>query len=199
MSAAEPIETRARLLDAGRAVYLEGGAAAFSLREVARRVGVSAPAVYRHFENKEALLAAVCEDGFRTFGLYLMRSLGAKTPLDRMRACGTQYLRFALERPHDYRVIFMSELVALGFTEKIPSDHESAATFLFLVDRVRECQAAKVFAKGDETEIAAMIWAHVHGLASLRIAGRLAPVGDDAAFARFFERSVDRFLSSFTV
>lgn len=198
MSAGDSTETRARLLEAGRAVYLEGGAAAFSLREVARRVGVSAPAVYRHFENKEALLAAVCEEGFRTFGTYLMRSLAAKTPLERLRSCGTYYLRFALERPFDYRVIFMSELIALGFTEKIPSDHESASTFLFLVDRVRECIAAKVFAPGDEMEIAAMIWAHVHGLASLRLAGRLVPVGDDAAFAKFFERSVDRFLTSFT-
>ena len=66
MTLEEP-NTRTRLLAHAREVYLEGGAAHFSLREVARRVGISAAAVYRHFDSKDALLGAVCEEGFRTF------------------------------------------------------------------------------------------------------------------------------------
>ncbi len=180
-------------------MYLEGGAAHFSLREVARRVGVSAAAVYRHFENKEALLGAVCQEGFSTFSSYLLRALAEKTPMARLRAAGDCYLRFALENPHDYRVIFMSIVEDLGLAHAKSSKNgpDTSPTFLFLVDRVRECIDAKVLARGDASEIAATIWAHVHGLASLRLSGHLGSAGDDAAFARFFRASTDRLLQGF--
>jgi len=84
-----------------------------------------------------------------------MASLSQPKPLDRMRATGQQYLRFALERPRDYRVIFMSEVI-----DRKPSARDTPDTsFQFLVDRVRECVDAKVFRRGDLQEIAVTIWA----------------------------------------
>lgn len=195
MAARVLADTRARLLEHAREVYLEGGAAHFSLREVARRVGISAAAVYRHFDSKEALLSAVCEEGFRTFSSYLMRALVEKTPMARLRASGDCYLRFALENPHDYRVIFMSavqDLQSPGKPKVAPKD--PGPTFQFLVDRVRDCIEADAIAPGDAREIAATIWANVHGLASLRLSGHMASAGDDAAFAAFFRASSDRLL-----
>lgn len=186
--------TRTRLLERAREVYLEGGAAHFSLREVARRVGVSAAAVYRHFDGKEVLLAAVCEEGFRTFSSYLLRALAEPTPMGRLRAAGDCYLRFATDHPHDYRVIFMSSVAELrpgGAKAPLPT---ASPTFQFLVDRVRECTEAGSLAHGNADEMAATIWAHVHGLASLRLCGQLDSVGDDAAFAAFFRRSTDHLL-----
>lgn len=185
-------DTRASLLEHARVVYLEGGPASFSLREVARRVGISAAAVYRHFDSKEALLAAVCEEGFRTFGSYLMRALSERSPLARLRAAGVCYVRFALENEHDYRVIFMSSAPA-----KAVSGREASPTFQFLVDRVRDCIADGSIVRGDAREIAATIWAHVHGLASLRISGHMSEAGDDEAFVAFFRRSTDRLLRGY--
>ncbi len=193
MLAADSSDTRARLLAHARDVYLEGGPASFSLREVARRSGVSAPAVYRHFDGKEALLGAVCGEGFRIFSSYLLRSLGEATPKGRLLAAGDQYRLFALENPRDYRFIFMSTAEDLGLTAGPPTSVNSA-TFQFLVDRTNECIASRDLAPGDAAEIAAVIWAHVHGLASLRLSGHLAPAGDDAAFATFFRQSVERLL-----
>jgi AcrR family transcriptional regulator len=191
--AAESSDTRARLLAHARDVYLEGGPAGFSLREVARRSGVSAAAVYRHFDDKDALLGAVCGEGFRIFSGYLLRSLGEATPKARMLAAGDQYRAFALENPRDYRFIFMSTAEDLGFT-KGPMTPQRSATFQFLVDRATECIASRDLAPGDPVEIAAVIWAHVHGLASLRLSGHLAAAGDDAAFATFFRASTERLL-----
>jgi hypothetical protein len=74
-------------------------------------------------------------------------------------------------------------------------DAESSPTFQFLVDRVRECMAAGVLRPGDERATAAVIWAHVHGLASLRISGHLGRIGTDAEFARFFADATDRLLA----
>src|SRR5262249_48382120 len=174
-------------------LYLEVGFARFSLREVARRVGVSAAAVYRHFDSKEALLDEVCAAGFRQFGAYLMRALSEPTPRARLVRSAELSYRFAIENPHDYRVIFMG--AAKEFTSDCDAKAMPDSTFRFLVDRVRECMQARVLKKGDETQVAAIIWAHVHGLVSLRLTGQLAQVGDEAAFARFYAHAVDRLLA----
>jgi len=176
-------DTRVRLLEVARALWVEEGAARVSLREVARRAKVSPAAVYRHFASKEALLSAVCDAGFRSFGAYLMSALTAKTERARLAAASVAYRRFALENPQFYRVMFMGALPT--------SPTQTGETFQFLVDRVRECQRAKVIRTGDATELAASIWAHVHGLVSLRLTGHFDDIGNDAAFARFFDRSAD--------
>lgn len=185
------LTTKERLLAEARDLYLEVGPAEFSLREVARRAKVTAAAVYRHYDGKDALLGAVCEEGFRVFASYLMASLGKPKPIERMRAMGAQYLRFASERPRDYRVIFMSDPL-VGHHPPTPESPDPA--FQFLVDRVRECIDAKVFKRADALEVAVTIWAHVHGLVSLRLEGHLSPLGDDRAFAAFFTRSTDHVL-----
>ena len=185
--------TKARILGEARDLYVDSGFARFSLREVARRVGVSAPAVYRHFDSKEALLGEVCAAGFRHFGSYLLRALAEPTPRARLVRSGELYQRFALENPRDYRVIFMGD--AEFFLEKNALKGNPDATFQFLIDRVRECMQARILKKRDETEVATIIWAHVHGLVSLRLSGHLQQVGDDAAFARFHAHSVDRLLA----
>jgi AcrR family transcriptional regulator len=119
-----------------------------------------------------------------------MRALDSKTPRARLRASGLCYVRFALENPHDYRVIFMTS--AKQTTSAPPLG--TAPTFQFLVDRVRECIEAGDLADGDARELAATIWSHVHGLASLRLSGHLAEAGNDEAFVKFFQRSTDQLL-----
>lgn len=186
--------TKARLRTEARDLYLEGGFAGFSLREVARRAGVSAAAVYRHFDDKEALLRDVCAAGFAIFSSYLLRALGARTPRERLTASAEQYLRFAVENPRDYRFIFMG--ASEDYATLAPVDTtESASTFNFLVDRVRECMQAGVLDEGDATTIAATIWAHVHGLVSLRLSGHFARYGDDAQFAAFYHAATAQLLA----
>jgi AcrR family transcriptional regulator len=164
------------------------------LREVARRAGVSAPAFYRHLDGKGALLGAVCNEGFRLFGSYLMRALREPTPMARLRKSGLLYLHFALENPRDYRVIFMTALDEPGLA-RAKGAADAPPTFQFIVDRARECMDAGDLARRDATEVAAVIWAHVHGLVSLRLSGHMAPVGDDAAFEDFYMRSTDALLA----
>lgn len=189
--------TKTRLLVEARDLYLEVGLSSFSLREVARRVGVSAAAVYRHFASKEALLAEVCAAGFRQFGSYLLRALGEPTPRARLVRATELYLQFARENPRDYRVIFMGDIESFSPVRARKAGLREAPdpTFQFLIDRVRECMQTKLLKKRDESEVAAIVWAHVHGLASLRISGHLGIVGDDEDFARFYAHSVDRLLA----
>ena len=169
--------TRDRILEEARDIYLESGMAGFSMRKVAARTGVTATAIYRHFDNKEALLVAVASAGFQLFGRYLFRGLEGKTSWDRLHLAGEGYLRFGLEHCGYYRVMFMSSAEDFGF-DKMPADAaiRLAPTFQFLVDRVRECIEDHTFAPADPVEVAATIWSSVHGAMSLYLTGKLRPV-----------------------
>ena len=191
---ADGADTKARLLTEARDLYLEAGPAHFSLREVARRAGVSAAAVYRHYDGKEALFEQVCAAGLQVFYTYLVRALSEPTPERRLRSAATQYLHFALENPRDYRVLFMGGEQDTQTKEHNEKGSKPHATFQFLIDRVRECMDAKVFRKGDAEEISVVIWAHLHGLVSLRLAGQLARTGTSADFGRLYHRATEQLI-----
>jgi len=179
------LATRTQLLDIARSIVVHEGTTDFSLREVARRAGLSPAAVYRHFASKEALLDEVCAIGFQKLCMYLLGATSAKTPRARLDASGDAYLRFALENPEDYRAIFMTP--SRGKKPGSPGE-----AFQLLMD-------AKVLKRGDVMEVSVSIWAHVHGLASLRLSGHLAEAGSDAQFKSFYRQSVDKLVSSFEV
>ena len=175
--------TRGHLLDVGGAVLRERGVD-FSLREVARRAGVSPAAVYRHFANRDALLAALTRIGSQALWMRLLGAASAKTPRARLVAATRAYLTFGVERPADYRASFMT-----------PGAAPDEASLHLLADRVRECMGAGVLVRGDSDGVARALWAHAHGLVSLRICGQLRAEG----FEELFDRSVDRFLGTFEV
>ena len=90
-------DLKAALLDAADALLDEGGPGAVSLREAARRAGVSAMAPYRHFADKEALLAALAARAFMAFGKAMREA--AEGSSDPLRMMGDVYVRFARARP----------------------------------------------------------------------------------------------------
>lgn len=74
------MDTRTRILNAARELYLEGGHRSVTMRGVAERVGVTATALYRQFDDKDALMNEVVDEGFRRFGRYLYKSLEGPVP-----------------------------------------------------------------------------------------------------------------------
>jgi len=99
---------RAAMIDAAAIVLENHGADELSLRETARRAGVSQTAPYRHFKNKQALLAAVAGDGFRML-LEELKSAGVPyedDPVEAVTQMGAAYIRFATEQPGRFRLMF---------------------------------------------------------------------------------------------
>src|ERR1700686_452365 len=98
---------REALLQGAVRVIAESGPAAFTLREVARRTGVSHNAPYRHFRDKDALLAAVATEGFRKL-TQAMRAAGAQpaNALDKLKQSGLAYVHFAVRNPEHFTVMF---------------------------------------------------------------------------------------------
>ncbi|HYZ34333.1 MAG TPA: WHG domain-containing protein [Crenalkalicoccus sp.] len=155
---------RAALLDAADALLDEGGAGAVSLREAARRAGVSATAPYRHFADKEALLAALAARGFEAFGAALAAA-AAEGPKP-LLAMGLAYVRFALARPGRFRLMF-----GPGIADR--------ARYPELLEAQRRAFGHLAAATGgggrpDAPSTAAVAaWAQVHGLAQLILDGML--------------------------
>ncbi|MCG3172451.1 MAG: hypothetical protein GMKNLPBB_00603 [Myxococcota bacterium] len=171
-------DLRAALIHAALELVQENGARGLTLREAARRAGVSHAAPYRHFDGKEALIAAVAEEGFRLMSRSMRdeMSIAGSDPAARFNASGVGYLRFAVEHPGHFRLMFSSDV---PMDDKYPSLAAAGAdSFGVLVECIVNCQQAGVMRAGDVMEIALLCWSQVHGLATLYVEGQLpGPIG----------------------
>ncbi|MCW2613563.1 MAG: transcriptional regulator [Frankiales bacterium] len=174
-------ELRGEVLHAAMDLLREtGDVDAVSVRAVAQRVGVSAPSIYLHFADKQALIDAVCEEVFEALH-QTMREAGeqAPDPFAALRAQGNAYVHFALANPEHYRIVLMTGGASSGPHD---SDLEIASgAFAYLVGSVRACMAAGVFS-GDPVEVALGLWAAAHGVAALLVAKPGFPWPDVDAF-----------------
>lgn len=170
--------TTEEILAAAREHLAESGPDGFSLREVARRVGLSPSALYNHFENREALINALAFECVQLLGAYFAPTRAAVTASERLRELGAAYLRFAAEEPVRYRLVFdMLESPVANW------DHYVAVAYPFtaLVEAVESGLATGEFtdrAGRSASGIAFGMWALVHGSVMLR-AHHLAHVSID--------------------
>jgi AcrR family transcriptional regulator len=162
---------RGEILDAAiRLIGQTGDAEALSIRTLSEEVGVTPPSIYRHFDDKAAILRSVVEQGFDTFaGRMDEAEQGSRTPFTALRRRCDAYLRFADEEPGHYRVLFSAASlgpVHIGLTDR---PHPGAPSFTALVESVQRCIAAGARPGGDVTFLAVMLWSTLHGFADLRI------------------------------
>jgi AcrR family transcriptional regulator len=161
------------LLNAALRIVETQGTEALTLRAAARSAGVSQAAPYRHFTNKEAILAAVAEEGFRSLMTTIRQATAAGDgPLGRLRGVGIGYVTFATSHPSHFRVMFGREMAdrsaSLGLRRL------ATETFNLLVDAISDCQrAGLVRAEEPAADLALIAWSSVHGLSALLVEGVL--------------------------
>jgi AcrR family transcriptional regulator len=167
---------RQALIDGALVILGKEGVEAITLREVARRAGVTHAAPYRHFEGKEALLAAVAQEGF----VQLKRDIetlavAEGNSLDRLQHFGDAYLRFALKNPAHYRLMYGPEL---AHRAQHPGLHAASRdAFSILYAAVRACQDERTVREGDTVQVALTMWSMVHGLSLLILDRQLEDAG----------------------
>ena len=185
-------DLRDSLLAEAAAMIAEHGARSVTMRAIGQRLGVSRAAAYRHFANKKALLVAVAAAGFTRLNerLKAAGAGGPKSSVARFRRMGEEYVRFALENPAHYRLMYGKEAV----TRKDLPQLRGAGDALFdlLVGMIREHQRGGVIKRQDPRSQAYVAWSAVHGLASLLIEGQiLASVDVDALIQQTTQTMLD--------
>jgi AcrR family transcriptional regulator len=158
------------LLDAALELIRTKGAEAFTLREAARLAGVSHSASYRHFRDKNDLLAAVATEGYNRLTEEMVTATEpGKTAYERFRLTANGFIQFALRNPDHFKVIFDAPQ-----RYEYPETNEAGErAFGTLIRRVEECQAAGILQQGNSRMLALMFLGVAIGIAKLAITGRL--------------------------
>ena len=163
-------DLRRTVLDASLDLIEEQGLAALSMREVARRAGVSHQAPYHHFGDREGILAAIAMDGFTRLHAAMKKAVAKLTdPVARLNAVGGAYLTFAVRYPAHFKIMFRSELVEM---ERHADLHVCAETaFAFVTSIVAD--VAKRRGAKDTLPLVIAAWSLAHGAATLLLEGKL--------------------------
>ena len=170
-------DLRRALVEASLEIVEEHGISGLSLRKIARRVGVTHAAPYRHFDDKAELLAAMAQEGLDGMHDYMLRHLeeAGDAADERLLALGVAYVRFATEKPSHFRVMFGPQVGDRDRFAELDAAYDR--TFELLFDAVADCQEAGVLREGSTLQHARTCWALVHGLSSMCVNG-LIPVDD---------------------
>ena len=182
---------RESLLQAAIQLIAEVGPAGFTLREVARRAGVSHNAPYRHFADREELLAAVAAQGFRELdGAMLSVVRHQRGSVARLKRAGLAYVEFALRRPEHFTVMFDAAVSEHKTPESAQVAEQAFGTLLGLV---KSCQDEGRLPSKDVHQFALLAWSMVHGVAKLATAKRL-PYESTADVLKFASFVIDESL-----
>jgi len=171
--AREQGELRALILKEAAALFLEVGYERFSVRQLADRIGYSATTVYLYFTDKDGLFQAVVDEGFARFVARLRAAIeGADSPLEQLGRLGEAYVRFGLEEPGYYRLMFLRRGDFLA-RPAAGSTRPRIEALDILPDAVQR--------PGDAAAVADALWALMHGVVALALE---LPTFDEARVAR---------------
>ena len=172
-------DLRNALVSEGLRLLEQEGHPDFTLRDLARRVGVSAAAPYAHFADKSSLLAAIATAGFIRLSAALEAAVRNDSDLaDQFMHMGSAYVRFGMESPALYKLMFATEELSARCDEYPELEAAADAAFGLLTGMLERMQRRGLLHAGDPQASALSVWAHVHGLTSLFITGHVECVGD---------------------
>ena len=184
-------DLRQRISAAAQELFLREGLEGVSMRKVAEMAGVSAPAIYRHYENKDDLLAEIVDEGLRILETYLQPALEAPTPLERLERLADRFLDFAIEQPKYFEFAFMIPSRSINDVRTELSE-KNWVTFNLALEQIGACMESGVFRKDEPLGTAITMWAGVYGLIALHRMHRFGP--DDELFRQIYKASVTRML-----
>lgn len=166
----DPAPTRAAVLAAAGSLLESGGVGEVTLRSVGSAAGVSRGAPYRHFTDKADLLRALAVRTLTELADRIRRAAEHGAPGSRLHGGCAAYLRYALEQPHHYQLIFGDTPVAQPTAELEAAADDGMRALRELVE---QAQHEGELGAGPPRELATILWVLLHGLAQLQITGHL--------------------------
>lgn len=169
---AEVEAMKLRIRNVALALFLREGIERVTIRKIAARIRYAPATIYNYYKNKDEIFLALRQDGFAKFQTYQMESRRQRSSRKRILAHGRAYLRFAIDNPQLYDLMFMMKAPM----QKVAGDeslHKTQQSFQYLKDDIRSCMKEGILKKGSVDTVALAFWGIGHGLASLLIRERL--------------------------
>src|SRR5262245_43700316 len=158
-------EVRNKILDAARDLFASEGYEQVTMRRIADAIEYSPTTIYNHFEDKDDLVRALCEEDFSRLLQVLSEEEPPADPVEWIRRLGRAYARFGLELPNHYRFMFM--------TPNKGDHHEPMmaclASFGVLKEAVARAFATGQFRRGEVNTVSQVLWSSIHGAVALLI------------------------------
>ena len=175
--AREREELREKILRAARELFVDKGFEAVTLRTIAEAVEYSPAALYSYFPDKEALIFALVQEDFEAFAVHFRALVRVRDPIQRLVAIGETYIRFAVEHPNHYRLMFMSTHAAVIDDRPEKYEHRgdpARDAYAFLKWTVEQAMDAGCLRPEfcDAELVCQSLWACIHGVAALEITHR---------------------------
>jgi len=190
-------ETKNVILAAACDIYLQEGYKGMSMRKVASKASISPTAIYRHYENKEALHHQVLREGFRTFDSYLQRALDGQSALERLNLAAERFFAFATEQKKYYEILFLTMDHTVEHTVKGTLSQDATVSHGFMVDRVRDCMEEGTLKDDNPDEVAMLLLSTCNGFFGLYVSKKRTgtPAQIKAKYERMYQRLLNGLLS----
>jgi len=170
----EKSETRDKILDAARELFVTEGYEGVSMRRVAEKIEYSPTAIYVHFADKNELFHELCHQDYARLAEVFQSSVMSTDPIERLKQIGAIYIEFGLRNPNHYKFMFMTPHPAqeLGDDDREMHGNPEKDAYAFLKWAVQQATDAGCFLPElrDAELISQTLWASVHGVVSLHIA-----------------------------
>jgi AcrR family transcriptional regulator len=175
--AKEKEELRALILRGAKKLFIENGIEQTTIRNIADEISYSVGTVYVYFKDKNSILHELHTLGFQQLGGEMRVLLSVSEPMERLAAIGRVYIRFAVDNPDMYDLMFNMK-APMEFLNRIEKEewNEGKATFNVLKTTVEHCMAQGYFSGHELEPLSFAIWSNVHGMCSLYMRGRVKAI-----------------------
>lgn len=160
-------DTKEIILNAACDIYLEHGYKGMSMRKVAARANISPTAIYRHYDNKEALHHHVLRLGFRTFDSYLKGALAGSTAMERLNLAAERFYAFAIEQRKYYEILFLTMDHTVEHKVKGALLEDATVSEKFMAELVHSCMQEGSLKKDSPQEVALLLFSACNGFFGL--------------------------------
>ncbi|MDR8393548.1 TetR/AcrR family transcriptional regulator [Aliifodinibius sp. S!AR15-10] len=196
MSEEQKISLRDKIIEASRNLLLDEGYRGFSLRKVARKIGVSATSIYLHFEGKDDLIHTLIDESIQKLNAKLAETASKEEdPVERLEVLAWTYTNFALENPREYLIIYV---VSSDEMTRYPKEkfRKARQGYELLTETIEDGVIKGIMDEEDPRIASYTFWAQLHGVMSVVLTKRLDSRIDQTAF---LEQAIQHIIDGFHV
>ena len=181
---------RRRILDAAKQLFVREGFDNVSMRSIAKAIEYSPAAIYRYFKNKREILSTLRDEGFQRFvGSQRLRAEACADPVRRLKDGAIEYIRFALEEPDYYQLMFCTDCNEVDLEGALAT--ASMESYRLFHSTVEEAVESGHFGDASVEAVVFSLWAGVHGLSHLVNSGRVGLLSGKPDLDPLVESAVD--------